>query len=353
MATMMDEIMQQPTVLAGVRKYYASPGAIPEKALRKLAAKWPPVVVFSGMGSSLWAAYPAQAYLTSHGVRAFVIEAAELLHHHLKILHPGTLLVVVSQSGETVEMVRLLERVPPKVGVVPVVNLESSTVARRGGLLLPMMAGQQHFVSTKTYMCSVAVLMYLAFAILEQSQRPLTATLLRAVESQEKMLENPDAITAPTVEFFDEPSYVAMMARGADMASACQGAQMLKEVARIGAEAISAAQFRHGPIEIINPEHRYVIFARQGLRGDRNKTFAYLVRLADDVRAHGGRVLLYSDVVRPAETNMRMVTVEPMRLKLGTLIDTLAIQLLAHDLAIKSGFEPGRFWISQGVATAE
>ena len=59
MATMMEEVLQQPAVLADVRKYYSSPGAIPIKLFRKLVRNWPPLVVFTGMGSSLFAAYPA------------------------------------------------------------------------------------------------------------------------------------------------------------------------------------------------------------------------------------------------------------------------------------------------------
>src|SRR5579863_9073579 len=55
MSQMMEEILQQPAALGGVRKFYASPGAIPEKALRKLVTHWPPTVVFTGMGSSLFA----------------------------------------------------------------------------------------------------------------------------------------------------------------------------------------------------------------------------------------------------------------------------------------------------------
>src|SRR5438034_4674053 len=143
MTTMLEEVFQQPAVLADVRKFYSSAGAIPAKGLRKLVSKWPPVVVFTGMGSSLFAAYPAQAYLSSQGIRAFVWETAELLHHHLKILRPDTLLVAVSQSGEAVEITQLLGRLPEKMGLAAVVNVEASTLARRGKLLLPMMAGQQ------------------------------------------------------------------------------------------------------------------------------------------------------------------------------------------------------------------
>ena len=108
MTILMDEIVQQPAVLSGLRKLYASPGAIPSKALRALVKHWPPTVVFTGMGSSMFAAYPAQAFLTSHGVRALIWETAERVDHHRKLLKPDTLLVVVSQSGETAEVLRLL-----------------------------------------------------------------------------------------------------------------------------------------------------------------------------------------------------------------------------------------------------
>lgn len=350
MTTMMEDIVQQPAALAGVRKYYASLGAIPAKTLKKLVPHWPPTVAFTGMGSSLFAAYPAQAFLTSLGIRALVWETAELLHHHLKVLRPDTLLVAISQSGETVEITRLLDRLPMKGSVIAVTNVEASTLARRGNLLLPMMAGRQSPVTTKTYMCSVAVLMYLAFAIAAEPHRQLTQALIRAIQAQEKILDQHDLLMPPTVEFFDHPTYVALMSRGADLATVYEGGLLLKEVARLGAEAISAAQFRHGPIEIVNPAHRYVIFARQGPRG---KTGRLLLRLAKDIHAHGGRVLLLTDLPFENLTNVRLMRVETLRLGLGTLVDTLHIQLLAHDLALRAGLEPGKFWIAEEVTRAE
>jgi glutamine---fructose-6-phosphate transaminase (isomerizing) len=347
MTILLEEIAQQPAALSRLRKFYSSPGAIPARALRKLVAHWPPTVVFTGMGSSMHAAFPAQAFLTSQGIRAIVWETAELLHHHMKFLGPDTLLVVVSQSGETVEIVRLLEHLPPKVNMLAVSNFEASTLARKARLLLPMMAGQQETVSTKTYTCAVAVLMYLAFAIARKSPRSLTQVLNRVIEAQEKVLDRRDVLMPPTVEFFNEPAYVALLSRGPDLATAYEGALILKEVARLGAEAISAAQFRHGPIEIINPNHRYIILARQG------KTVKLLLRLAKDILSNGGRVLLFSDQPFRDLPNLRHISVEPIGLGIGTLVDAMHLQLLAHDLAVRAGRVPGKFWIAEGVTREE
>ncbi|MFB3921095.1 MAG: SIS domain-containing protein [Terriglobia bacterium] len=344
---MMEEVTQQPAALSGLRKYYSSPGAIPYKALRKLVAHWPPTVVFTGMGSSLFAAYPAQVYLNSLGIRTLVWETAELLHHHMGFLGPDTLLVAVSQSGETVEIMRLLENLPAKVGVVGVVNAQESMLAREAKIFLPMMAGRQRSVSTRTYTCTVAVLMYLAFAIARKNSRTLTQELKQAIESEEKILDRAEVIIPPLAEFFGLPPYVALMSRGADLASVYQGALMFKEVVRMGAEPISAAQFRHGPIEIISPTHRYVVFARQG------RTGKFLLQLADDIRSNGGRVLLISDLPFEDITNVRLIPVAPLRLGLGTLVDSVYIQLLTHELAERAGLEPGKFWIAEDVTRVE
>ncbi|MGH7969003.1 MAG: hypothetical protein ACREIC_09790, partial [Limisphaerales bacterium] len=75
MTPLMEEILQQPDALSNVRKYYASPGAIPMNVRKKLGISRDTLVVFTGMGSSLHAAYPAQAYLTAMGYRALVWEA--------------------------------------------------------------------------------------------------------------------------------------------------------------------------------------------------------------------------------------------------------------------------------------
>jgi glucosamine--fructose-6-phosphate aminotransferase (isomerizing) len=347
MTTMMEEVLGQPVALSGLRKFYASPGAIRTKALRDLTPHWPPTVVFTGMGSSLFAAYPAQAFLTSLGIRALVWEAAELVHHHLGALKSDTLLVAVSQSGETAEILSLLEALPKKFGLAAVVNVERSTLARRADLMLPMMAGAQESVSTRTYMCAVAALMYLAHAIAGKPSRPLTSALRRIVEAQERILERRAVTCPPTLQFLNEPPYLALMARGADLASAYQGAQMFKEVARLAAEPISAAQFRHGPIEILNPQHRYVLFARQG------KTGTFVLRLARDIQSHGGRVLLLTDLDFPNMPGTRVIPVERVALGLGTLVDVLHIQLIVHGIALRARPEPGEFWIADRVTREE
>jgi hypothetical protein len=96
-------------------------------------------------------------------------------------------------------------------------------------------------------------------------------------------------------------------------------------------------------MEIIDPAHRYIIFSRQKEMGTKWKADPGLFNLVKDIRKHGGHVLLYADLPFADVTNVRHVPVEPVRLGLGTLIDSVHIQLLVHELALRAGLEPGSF----------
>ena len=77
------------------------------------------------------------------------------------------------------------------------------------------------------------------------------------------------------------------------------------------------------------------------------------MKLADDIRAHGGRVLLFTDIAGKVGPELSLVRVEPLRLGLGTLVDSVYLQLLVHELALRAGLEPGKFWIAQDVTREE
>ncbi len=347
MTVMMDEMLQQPALLDGLRKYYADREAIPTKKLKQLASPWPPMVVFTGMASSLFAAYPAQAFLSSRGIRALVWETADLVHYHTNFLGKDTLLVVVSQSGESVEIQRLLELLPNQKASVAVVNVETSRLARRCKLLLRIKAGTQTTVSMKTYGNTVAVLMYLAFAIAGEPSRDLDRVLDRASKAQERILHCRETFMPPILEFFGDPRYVMVLSRGADLSTVYEGALYFKEVTRLTAEPMSAGQFRHGPLETISPDHRYIVIAR------RWKTGKLLMRLADFITRNGGRVLVITDMPCDGNEDRRVIRAEPLRLCLGTLVDTIYLQLLTHSLALRRGLDPGKFWIHDQIVRVE
>jgi hypothetical protein len=87
--------------------------------------------------------------------------------------------------------------------------------------------------------------------------------------------------------------------------------------------------------------------------GRAGTTGKYLLGLAESIRSHGGRVLLFTDLPVEEAANLRLVRVDTARLGLGTLADSLHLQLLAHELALRAGLEPGKFWIADEVTRVE
>src|SRR5207249_2930935 len=139
--------------------------AVEARVREKLGKVRPPLVVFTGMGSSLNACLPACAYLNQQGIAAAALESAELLYYYPALYAPESLLIVVSQSGESVEPVRLIEALPDRVPAISVTNGLENTIARRSRLALDMHAGPELTVSSKTYVCAQLALFLLACAI--------------------------------------------------------------------------------------------------------------------------------------------------------------------------------------------
>ena len=130
-------------------------------------------VVFTGMGSSLAAARPAAARVAAAGVWANAIEAGELLHYGLDGLPEGSLVVLISQSGRSAETLAVGQRLREAGGrpIIAIVNDLASPMAGLADLVLPMNAGYEATVSTKTYISTFVVAHALA-SRLRRNARP-------------------------------------------------------------------------------------------------------------------------------------------------------------------------------------
>ena len=118
-------------------------------------------IVFTGMGSSYDACYPAVTALAAAGVPALHIDASELLHFRRNLLPRAGLLVTVSQSGESAEVVRLIEGLARTDGaplVVAVTNGSNNTLARLADVVLDTRAGDEVGPSTMTFAAALVAL---------------------------------------------------------------------------------------------------------------------------------------------------------------------------------------------------
>lgn len=295
-------------------------------------------LMLTGMGASHAALYPAQLSLTAAGVSAACLETGELLHYGAEGIGARTLLVVVSQSGETVEIVRLLDRVAGRATVVGITNEPKSTLAQRADLPLVMDAGREGIVATRTYVATLAALELFAAALtgrgagavdrVRGAAQALRALLARHAESMELLGERLGA-----------PRELFLVGRGPSFGSAQAGALILKEASHTAAEPLSGGHFRHGPLEMVSPETAAMMFAPAGRTADISS------RLAAEIEGYGGRVVQ----VGPGQAIDTGVIDET----LAPFVEVAAPELLAEVLSRARGHETGMFQRMGKVTTEE
>lgn len=304
-------------------------------------------IVFTGMGSSHFACYAPVTTLAQAGVASAMIDAAELLHFRMHSLTADTLLICVSQSGESAEPVRVLETLaarPNRPHVVTITNGTQNSLARMADTALDTAAGEELGPSTMTFAGSLVLLRALAAALGGDDADPGGAE--RAAESVARLTATAETSAAEIGRWLGDRPSLVIVSRGHGRPAAEMGALTLKEAARFGAESLQTAQFRHGPLELASAALAAMVIAVEPA------TLAYDLELAAELVAAGAAVMVVSAA---GEGPAGALTVATGTLSPG-LISAAAIvpaQLLAWRMAVDRGYDPGTYAVANKVTTRE
>jgi glucosamine--fructose-6-phosphate aminotransferase (isomerizing) len=323
--TFYDSIMQQPGALRDLAACTQGADGLQSLPLAEKAAP----LVFTGMGASYHAASIAAHALHAAGIPALCLEATDLLFFSPAILKAGSTLVFVSQSGASGEVRPILAQLPQSMRLVAVVNDRESALAQRADVLLPMCAGVEKWVATKTYSNALAALWLLVRRLTGAWDGSEMATLHALADEVARLLTDTEAIRARWIETLDGASTLVFLGHGAQAITARQAAMMANEWAKLPAAAYSAGAFRHGFIEQVRHDSAAVLFAAQGPAYDST------LRLADELASYGARVLLVEGgrtraVGEAAAPVSSRVAADPM---LAAMLDVLPAQLFAEAMA--------------------
>lgn len=299
-----------------------------------------PRLLLTGMGSSLFACYPACLRLARAGGCIELWETAELLHFAPGAITGESVVVAVSQSGETAEITGLLERIPAAHPVVGVTNVPDSTLGRRATVRLELYADQSSYCATQTYVNSIVLLLAVARAATLEPWEAFLDAADTAAAALEGALD--DSFACPDVEI-DPAGHLVFLGRGPSLASAHQGALMFQEVAVRGAAAMSGAAFRHGPLEMEGPSLQAIVLLPHG------PTATLVENLASELERLGARVIRVADA-RLGNGDFRHPPVEE---ELAPMVNIGPIQALAYRAALKLGREPGVFLQAASVTSTE
>src|SRR5689334_15917995 len=188
-------------------------------------------VVLTGMGSSYDACYPAATMLASAGVMATMVDAAELLHFRLDALDDRTLLVCVSQSGESAETVRVASELHGRARrpfIATVTNGTKSTLAGLADVALDTRGGEEHGPSTMTFAATLVVMAAVARSL---AGLPPAAPgdAEAAAAAVERLTADAERSARSLEAWLGDRPMLALLGRGESRAAAEMAALTLKE----------------------------------------------------------------------------------------------------------------------------
>lgn len=306
-------------------------------------------IVFTGMGSSYDACYPAVTELARAGIASVMLDSAELLHFRRGMLDASTLLVAVSQSGQSAEVVRLVESLDPvnRPLITSVTNGSANTLAGLADLSIDTRVGHEVGPSTMTFGAALVALAAVAAALTgdnfsEIVDRVGAGAVAAVIEG---LLASP-SLPDEMVSWLGDRRTVVILGRGPARAAAEMGALTIKEAAGIAVESLQTAQFRHGPLELAGSGLAAIMIATEA------ETLEIDIGLAAELIASGAGVLLVTAGVQGPPGAVHV--------EIGSVPDTLApaasivpIQLLAWRLAALRGREPGAYYRASKVTSVE
>jgi glucosamine--fructose-6-phosphate aminotransferase (isomerizing) len=345
------EVREQGRALRAAAEAYRDAGAASMGNAARLAGDRP--VLFAGMGSSWAAALAVQAFLVRRGRLAMAVDAADALYRWLPVLNGarGVAPVLISQSGESQELVRLAARLSSPF--IAITNVPESTLGRRAAVVLPLHAGHEKGVTNKTFLNTIAVGLILGRAILADGAEEKISEMARLLEIAE-FLEAAAAVDAilaradgPVKDILGHLTAGEaaggplatweIVGRGSGMAAAEQSALVLRELTGRIVAAFAGGFYRHGPVYRVGPWTRAIILAAREEEG------SLLAGLAGEIVEKGGRVAFISDFDPEIDSPLLVRAAIPEVARcLFPILAMVPLELLAAADAAARGFRAGQ-----------
>ena len=299
-------------------------------------------VSLSACGGAYFAALAGRHWLEEIARLPADVDVASEFRYREPPTIPGSLGLLVSQSGETADTIAALNYMKSQsMPVLSVVNVPESTMARYSDAVLQTVAGPEIAVaSTKAFTAQLTVLACFAIAVARARgtidaarEAALTQALLAVPAACAEVLDNAAAIQR-VARRVAEARDVLYLGRGANYAIALEGALKLKEICYIHAEGYAAGEMKHGPIALIDKNVPIIAIVPSG------PLFEKTASNVQEAAARGGQVIVLSDA--EGAEKLRGISVDVVVLPkvdpfVAPILYAIPVQLLAYHVALLKG----------------
>lgn len=341
---MLKEIYEQPNAINNTLEGRLSSDSVLDETFGNGAAelfKQVKHVQIVACGTSYHSGMVARYWLESLGGISCNVEIASEFRYRKSFVQPNSLLVSISQSGETADTLAALRLAKEAgyVGSLTICNVAGSSLVRESDLAFMTRAGAEIGVaSTKAFTTQLVGLAMLTLAIGKYNgltaaqQRELSEALKSLPGKLEQALTLAPQIEALAEEFADK-HHALFLGRGDQYPIAMEGALKLKEISYIHAEAYAAGELKHGPLALIDAQMPIIVVAPN------NDLLEKLKSNVEEVRARGGILYVFADADAKfqSDATMRVINVPHVADILAPIVYTLPLQLLSYYVAIIKG----------------
>ncbi|MCO1577424.1 glutamine--fructose-6-phosphate transaminase (isomerizing) [Crossiella sp. SN42] len=295
-------------------------------------------VKFLGSGSSYYAGQIGATLVEELARIPADAEPSSEFRYRNPVIDPDTLYIAVSQSGETADTLAAVAELKRKGGrLLGVVNVVGSAIARECGSGLFLHAGPEVSVAaTKSFTNMAASFALLALHLgrvrdlsLADGKR-LVEGLRRLPDQLSEILAAEDAVRT-VAHKYAQARHMFFVGRVRGYPVAREGAQKLKEISYIHAEAYQSAELKHGPLALINPEMPSVVVIPA------DETFGKNLATIEEIKARGGPVIAVTNTELPAGLADDVLFVPRNEVQLDPVLLGIPLQLFAHHIAEKLG----------------
>jgi glucosamine--fructose-6-phosphate aminotransferase (isomerizing) len=292
-------------------------------------------------GTSYHAGMTARYWLEEFANVSCSVEIASEFRYRKSVVHNNSLLVTISQSGETADTLAAL-RLAKELGymsALTICNVPGSSLVRESDLAFMTLAGAEIGVaSTKAFTTQLTAFLMLTLAIgkfngLDESKAQYIISAIKTLPGKIEEALSTAQVIEDLAEEFAHKHHSLFLGRGAQYPIAMEGALKLKEISYIHAEAYASGELKHGPLALIDDEMPVIVVAPN------NELLEKLKSNVEEVRARGGIMYVFADINAHFESDetLRVIDIPHCEDIIAPIVYTIPLQLLSYYVALIKG----------------
>jgi glucosamine--fructose-6-phosphate aminotransferase (isomerizing) len=292
-------------------------------------------------GTSYHSGMTAKYWLEQYANVSCNVEIASEFRYRKSVVHANSLLVTISQSGETADTLAAL-RMAKELGYMSsltICNVPGSSLVRESDMAFMTLAGAEIGVaSTKAFTTQLAAFLMLTLALGKYNgmNKEDHDSIVKGLHELPAKLEETLGITQGIQDLakeFADKQHSLFLGRGDQYPIAMEGALKLKEISYIHAEAYASGELKHGPLALIDDEMPVIVVAPN------NELLEKLKSNVEEVRARGGIMYVFADKQAhfQSDDTMRVINVPHCEASIAPIVYTIPLQLLSYYVAVIKG----------------